>query len=134
MRGFLFNRVFMGMKYSITESKLDRAMIKFFEKEINLDEIQQHHPIEDNDEGEEYEDITTRIFYIGDFWEDDGELFRYYECDYFYENSPSRKICPILQLDNRILDTFNGVFDNLWVEPFRKWINSELDLNVKSIE
>lgn len=134
MRGFLFNRVFMGMKYSITESKLDRAMIKFFEKEINLDEIQKHHPIEDNDEGEEYEDINTTIFYIGDFWEDDGELFRYYECDYFYENSPARKICPILQLDKRILDTFNGIFDNLWVEPFRKWINSELDLNVKSIE
>ena len=45
MRGFLFNDVFMSMKYLITESKLNGAMIKFFEKEINLDEIQQHHPI-----------------------------------------------------------------------------------------
>jgi hypothetical protein len=134
VRGFLFNDVFMSMKYLITESKLNGAMIKFFEKEINLDEIQQHHPIEDNDDGEEYEDTNRTIFYIGDFLEDDGELFRYYECEYFYENSSARKNCPILKLDDRILNTFNGMFDDLWVEPFKQWINNELDLNVKSIE
>lgn len=136
MRGFLFINVFITMKYILKESRLHNAMIKFFQKEINLDEIQSHHPIEENpDNGEEYEDTTKTIYYIGDFWEDDGELFRYYECEYFYENaSEMRKKCPILVLDDRILNTFNGMFDDLWVEPFRQWINNELDLNVKSIE
>jgi hypothetical protein len=45
-----------------------------------------------------------------------------------------KKKCPLLSLDERISDTFNGLFDDLWIEPFRQWINDELDLNVKTIE
>ena len=138
MRGFLFINVFITMKYILEESRLNRAMIKFFQKEINLNEIKKYNPIEENpDNGEEYEDTNKTIFYVGDghYFDSDEELFRYYECEYFYENATEmRKKCPILVLDDRILNTFNGMFDNLWVEPFKEWINNELDLNVKSIE
>lgn len=135
MRGFLFINVFITMKYILKESRLNRAMIKFFQKELNLDEIKSHNPIEEDPNGEEYEDTNKTIYYIGDLWDDDEELFRYYKCEYFYENSSEmRKKCPILVMDDRILNTFNGMFDDLWVEPFKQWINNELDLNVKSIE
>ena len=123
------------MRYALSESRLNNVMIKFFQKEINLDEIKSHHPTEEDPNGEEYEDINKTYYYIGDFWDDDDSLFTYYECDYFYRNSLEiRERCPILLIDDKILNTFNGMFDDLWVEPFRKWINDELDLNVKSIE
>ena len=136
MRGFLFINVFITMKYILEESRLNRAMIKFFQKELNLNEIKKYNPIEENpDNGEEYVDTNKTIYYTGDLYDGDGELFRYYEPEYFYENaSEMRKKCPILVMDDRILNTFNGMFDDLWVEPFKQWINNELDLNVKSIE
>ena len=123
------------MKYIISESRLKNAMEKVFNQYINLDEIQTYNPIEETDDGEEYEDTTKTIYYVGDYYDDSDELFRYYECEYFNENAfEIRKKCPLISLDDRIKDTFDALFNNLWVEPFRIWINHNLDLKVKTVD
>ena len=123
------------MKYVIFESRLERAMEKVFNQYINLDEIKFYHPVEETEDGDEYEDTNRAIFYIGDIELDEDEIFRYYECDYFYEDvRVIRERCPILSLDDKITNTLNGLFDDLWKEPFRKWINESFDLRAKTIE
>ena len=137
MRGFLFINVFITMKYIITESRLHTAMIRLFGQYINIDEIQRYNPIEETTDGEEYEDTNKTVFYVGDghYFDSDEEVFRYYECDYFNEDAYEvLQKCPLLTLDSSISDTFNGLFDDLWIEPFRQWINNEFDLNAKVVE
>lgn len=122
------------MKYIVTESRLHTAMNKLFGQYINIDEVRTHNPIEEDSYGEEYEDTNKTLFYVGDYY-GDGELFRYYLCNYFNENAyEALQKCPLLTLDSSISDTFNGLFDDLWIEPFRQWINNEFDLNVKVVE
>jgi len=124
------------MRYLISESRLERAMEKVFNQYINVDELKYYHPVEETDDGyDEYEDTNRAIYYIGDVELDENEIFRYYECDYFYEDAKAvRGRCPILSLDDRISDTLNGLFDDLWKEPFRKWINESVNLRAKTIE
>ena len=122
------------MRYVISESRLERAMEKVFNQYINLDELKYYHPVEETEDGDEYEDTNRAVFYIGDM-DDENEIFRYYECDYFYEDVRAiRERCPILSLDDKITNTLNGLFDDLWKEPFRKWINESVNLRAKTIE
>jgi hypothetical protein len=122
------------MKYIITESRLHTAMIRLFGQYINIDKIKTHNPIADDSYGEEYEDTNRTIFYVGDYY-GEGELFRYYLCDYFNENAYEvLQKCPLLSVDNKITYTFNDLFGDLWKEPFRQWINETFDLKVKTIE
>jgi hypothetical protein len=123
------------MKYVISESRLERAMEKVFNQYINVDELKFYHPVEETEDGDEYEDTNRAIFYVDDVEYDENEIFRYYECEYFNEDvRVIRERCPIITLDSRISDTLNDLFDDLWKEPFRKWINESFDLRAKTIE
>jgi hypothetical protein len=122
------------MRYIISESKLNDAMVKLFNQYINVDEVKYYHPVEETEDGDEYEDLNRAIFYVGDIELDESEIFRYYECDYFEPQAQIKSKCPIISLDYDIIDTFNDLFGDLWKEPFRKWINYTLDLHAKEIE
>jgi hypothetical protein len=122
------------MRYIISESKLNDAMIKLFNQYINVDEIKYYHPVEETEDGDEYEDLNRAIFYIGDVELDDSEIFRYYECDYFEPQAQIKTRCPLISLDYDIIDTFNDLFGDLWKEPFLKWVNYTFDLYAKEVE
>jgi hypothetical protein len=122
------------MRYIISESKLNDAMIKLFNQYINVDEIKYYHPVEETEDGDEYEDLNRAIFYIGDIELDDSEIFRYYECDYFEPQAQIKTRCPLISLDYDIIDTFNDLFGDLWKEPFLKWVNYTFDLYAKEVE
>lgn len=122
------------MRYIISESKLNDAMIKLFNQYINVDEMKYYHPVEETEDGDEYEDLNRTIFYVGDVELDDSEIFRYYECDYFEPQAQIKTRCPLISLDYDIIDTFNDLFGDLWKEPFRKWVNNTFDLYAKEIE
>lgn len=122
------------MRYIISESKLNDAMIKLFNQYINVDEIKYYHPVEETEDGDEYEDLNRTIFYVGDVELDESEIFRYYECDYFEPQAQIKTRCPLISLDYDIIDTFNDLFGDLWKEPFRKWVNYTFDLYAKEIE
>lgn len=122
------------MRYVISESKLNDAMIKLFNQYINVDEIKYYHPVEETEDGDEYEDLNRAIFYVGDVELDDSEIFRYYECDYFEPQAQIKTRCPLISLDYDIIDTFNDLFGDLWKEPFLKWVNYTFDLYAKEVE
>jgi hypothetical protein len=122
------------MRYIISESKLEKAMEKLFNQYINVDEVKYYHPVEETEDGDEYEDSNRAIFYVGDIELDDDEIFRYYDCDYFDPQAQIRRKCPLLSLDYQLIDTFNDLLGDLWKEPFRKWINESFDLRAKTIE
>jgi len=122
------------MRYLISESRLERAMEKLFNQYINVDEVKYYYPVEETEDGYEYEDSNRAIFYVGDIELDDSEIFRYYDCDYFDPQAQIRRKCPLLSLDYQLIDTFNDLLGDLWKEPFRKWINESFDLRAKTIE
>jgi hypothetical protein len=122
------------MRYIISESKLEKAMEKLFNQYINVDEVKYYHPVEETEDGDEYEDSNRAIFYVGDIELDEDEIFRYYDCDYFDPQAQIRRKCPLLSLDYQLIDTFNDLLGDLWKEPFRKWINESFDLRAKTIE
>jgi hypothetical protein len=122
------------MKYIISESKLKNAMIKVFNQEIDFDELKFYHPVDETEDGEEYEDNRRSVFYVGDPEYYENEVFRYYECDYFSKDAVEvRKKCPILTLSRKKKEKFDGFFGDLWVQPFKEWVNIILDLNPKTI-
>lgn len=122
------------MKYIISESRLNDAMLKVFNQYINLDDLKYYHPVEETEDGEEYEDTNRTKFYLGDI-DDDNEIMWYYECDYFDDDAfDARQNCPILVLDQHIRDTFDGIFGDRWEKPFKEWVNYYLDLNVKTLD
>lgn len=110
-------------------------MDKVFRQYINPNEIDYYHPSEQSDDGVYYDDTNRMVYYTdGDMYDGD-EVFRYYECDYFDDDAvEARENCPIISLDNSIKDTFDGLFNNLWVEPFRVWVNHNLGLNAKTVD
>jgi hypothetical protein len=122
------------MRYIISESRLNDAMIKLFNQYINVDEIKYYHPVEETEDGDEYEDLNRAIFYVGDVELDDSEIFRYYKCDYFEPQAQIKTRCPLISLDYDIIDTFNDLFGDLWKEPFLKWVNYTFDLYAKEVE
>lgn len=110
-------------------------MIKLFSQEIDIDKLEFYHPVDETEDGEEYEDINRSVFYVGDpeYFED--EVFRYYECDYFNKDAVEvRKKCPILSLSRKKKETFDGFFGVHWVEPFKEWVNDNINLLPKTIE
>jgi len=123
------------MRYIISESRLEGALEKVFNQYINLDELKYYHPVEETEDGEEYDDTNRTAFYLGEDPLDGEQILWYYECDYFDENAVDiRRNCPLLRIESNIKDTFDGIFGDFWVEPFKKWINYYLDLNVKKID
>ena len=99
------------MKYIITESKFDQIIINYFNELFDVDNINYTNPTEYDDEtGENYDDDTMVEFYIGDYEDGDNDIFKWYDCEYFYEYSDPRNRCPLVVIDHPYDDTLTGYF------------------------
>lgn len=122
------------MKYIITESRLESAIMEYLNKVFPLDNVFSTSPTEyDYETGENYDDDTRVEFYLGDY-ENEDTIFRWYDCEYFYENSDPRERCPIVTVEHPYDNTLDGFFGNRWEEPFKKWFTKNFDLPVKTVE
>lgn len=123
------------MKYLITESRLEETIMNYFDELFDIENLNWTHPYDYDDETEEEGEDENRIeFYIGDY-EGDGEgCFRWYACDYFYEDSPARDFCPTISIENEYATSLNGYFGDKWQEPFKKWIKLHFEIPVKTVE
>ena len=124
------------MRYVITESKLESAIITYLDETFPIEDINWFHPYEYDDEtGEEGEDENRIGFYIGDYnGEYDDTCFRWYDCEYFNKGSHARIICPTVELEHPYDRQLNGYFGDTWKEPFKKWFIKRYDLPVKTID
>ncbi len=123
------------MKYIITESKLNEAILNYIDSLFDVDDIHWTHPIIDDDEtGEMWDDNNRIIFYLGDYMGQDYGCFSWYACDYFNPNSPASEICPTVSLDIEYENQLNGYFGDMWHKPFKKWFTQNFDLPVKTID
>ena len=123
------------MKYIITESRLEKSIIDYINKLFPVDEINHICPYDyDEETDEEGEDENRVEFYIGDYDEGDNTIFRWYDCDYFFEDSEPRKRCPLIVVEDQYKRELDGFFNDLWHEPFKKWIMENFDLPVKTVE
>ena len=122
------------MKYIITESRLESAIMEYLNKTFPLDNVYFTNPTEyDYETGENYDDDTRVEFYLGDY-ENEDTIFRWYDCEYFYENSDPRERCPIVTVEHPYDNTLDGFFGNRWEEPFKKWFTKNFDLPIKTVE
>ena len=122
------------MKYIITESKLQDAIINYLNNMYDVVNIRWEHPMEIDGWNE---DLDRLIFYKED--EDYKIIFNWYDKSYwnaersdyakrFYEKSP------ILDFENaNDLDSLNGYFGDIWVPVFKKWFQDIFRIPVKSI-
>lgn len=122
------------MKYIITESRLESTIVEYLNKVFPLDNVFSTSPTEyDYETGENYDDDTRVEFYLGDY-ENEDTVFRWYACEYFYENSDPRERCPIVTIEHPYDNNLDGFFGNKWEEPFKKWFTKNFDLPVKTVE
>jgi len=123
------------MKYIITESRLDQAIVDYINKLFPIDEINHIMPYDYDEETDEEGDDENRVeFYIGDYDEGDNTIFRWYDCDYFFLYSEPRKRCPLIVVEDQYKRELDGFFNNLWHEPFKKWVMKNFDLSSKTVE
>lgn len=123
------------MKYLITESQLDQAIIKYLDELFQVDDINFHYPLEyDEETGEEYEDEHRINYFIGDYEDGDNDIFKWYGCDYFNEGSHARTICPTVDVETKYSDILNGYFGDRWEEPFKIWFKRKFEDPVKTVE
>jgi len=124
----------MNMKYIITESRLETIITKFLDLLFNVDNIHYTVPYEYDDKtGEEGDDMTRMEFYIGDY-ENDETCFRWYDCEYFNQDSPARDICPTVTLEYKYENILNHYFGDTWKEPFKKWFIHNFGNPVKTVD
>jgi hypothetical protein len=96
-------------------------------------EIHWTHPEEWDDEtGDIYEDPNRILFYIGDF-KDDNDIFRWYSKGYFQQGR-NREDSPLLVVSYSYSEELNGLFDDYWKEPLKKWFINKFELPVKTVE
>jgi len=119
----------------INESKLDEKINEYFYELFDVDEIKKANPYDilNHDTGEEGEDPNRIVFYTEEYYED-STCFRWYDCEYFNEESPAQEICPTVTIEYPYVDKLNGYFGDRWQEPFRKWFIENFDLPVKTVE
>jgi hypothetical protein len=123
------------MKYVISESQLDKAILKYFDELFQVDNINFHFPLEyDEDTGEEYEDGNRINYFIGDFDDGENDIFKWYNCDYFDQGSYARTICPTVDIETKYVDILDGYFGDKWIEPFKTWFVKNFDDPVKTVE
>jgi hypothetical protein len=126
------------MKYIITESSLDKVIKKYLNDVFDSEDLNIINPYDFDDEtGEEMEDENHIIFYIGDDYDADDSVFEWYDCEYFYEDSPQRQnqTCPVVIVkhpyDDDLSDTFG---EDSWQEAFKQWMMEKYDLPVTTVE
>ena len=122
------------MKYIITESRLDDIVIEYLNGMFDVSNVRSTNPTEYNDEtGENYDDDTRVEFYLGDY-EDENTIFKWYDCGYFYPDSPAQNICPTVVVEHPQDDRLIALFNDKWEEPFKKWFTENFDLPIKTVE
>jgi hypothetical protein len=122
------------MKYIITESKLETAIIEYINVLFPVDNINSTNPTEYDDEtGENYDDETRVEFYIGDYGDEDT-CFRWYDCEYFYPDNQIKVSCPMVSVEHEYEKILNGYFNEMWYEPFKKWFTENFELPVKTLD
>jgi hypothetical protein len=126
------------MKYIITESSLDKVIKKYLNDVFDSEDLNIINPYDFDDEtGEEMEDENHIIFYIGDDYDADDSVFEWYDCEYFYEDSPQRQnqTCPVVIVkhpyDDDLSDTFG---EDSWQEAFKQWMMEKYNLPVTTVE
>ena len=126
------------MKYIITESSLDKIIKKYLNDVFDSEDLNIINPYDFDDEtGEEMEDENHIIFYIGDDYDADDSVFEWYDCEYFYEDSPQRQnqTCPVVMVkhpyDDDLSDTFG---EDSWQEAFKQWMMEKYNLPVTTVE
>ena len=123
------------MRYVITESKLESAIITYLNETFDVSDINwTYSEVWDEDTDQYQEDEDAIVFYIGDYNGDDDGCFRWYDCEYFDKGSNARKLCPIVQLEHPFDIQLNGYFGDNWHEPFKKWFTKHFKLPVNTIE
>lgn len=122
------------MRYVITESKLESAIIAYLDETFDVDDTNWTNAYDYDDDGYEYEDENVILFYIGDYNGEDDSCFRWYDCEYFNKGSYARTICPTVQVEHPYDLQLNGYFGDTWKEPFKKWFTKRYDLPVKTID
>jgi len=122
------------MKYVITESKLESAIITYLDEIFDVNDINWTYRYDYDDNGFENEDENQIVFYVGDYNGEDDGCFMWYGCEYFDKGSKAKELCPIVQLEHPYDIKLNGYFDDKWHEPFKKWFTDNFKLPVKTIE
>jgi hypothetical protein len=124
------------MKYIIAESRLENIVIEYLNGMFDVNNINSMNPYEyDNETGEEYDDDTRVEFYLGDH--ENGmivDIFKWYDCMYFYHDSSAQDICPTVVIEHPYDDKLIAYFGDKWEEPFKKWFTENFDLPVKTVE
>ena len=125
------------MKYIITESSLDKVIKKYLNDMFDSEDLNYVSPYDFDDEtGEEGEDENHIIFYIGDY-DEDNSAFEWYDCEYFYEDSPQRQnqTCPVVMVNHPYDDDLSDTFgEDSWQEAFKQWMMEKYDLPVATVE
>jgi len=122
------------MKYVITESKLESAIITYLDEIFDVNDINWTYRYDYDDDGFENEDENQIVFYVGDYNGEDDGCFMWYGCEYFDKGSKAKELCPIVQLEHPYDIKLNGYFDDKWHQPFKKWFTDNFKLPVKTIE
>jgi hypothetical protein len=126
------------MKYIITESSLDKVIKRYLNHMFDSEDLNFVSPYDFDDEtGEEIENENHIIFYIGDDYDADDSVFEWYDCEYFYEDSPQRQhqTCPIVVVNHPYNDDLSDTFgEDSWQEAFKQWMMEKYDLPVTTVE
>ena len=120
------------MKYIISESKLEKLMVDYFDEVFPVHKINWTYPYEEFEDGTEGEDPNRIEFYIGD-WGDDNTLFRWYACEYFNRDSFAQSTCPEIAIDPPYGNLLVSLFGDRWENPFKKWFTDNFNLKVKTV-
>ena len=116
------------MKYIITESKIEKVIIDYINELFpNLNYY--YEPGYDVDE-----DPNGISFTLNGDEDDDDYCFKWYSPDYFYETAKIRDKAPLVMMDDNYLSLLDGLFNDKWHEPFKKWMMDKFNLPVKNIE
>lgn len=121
------------MKYIITESSLDIIVEKFLDEMFKTDDLKFIMPLSyDEETDSESEDENHLIFYLGDYDENE-EAFGWFGCEYF-PDSESYPNCPLVIMYEPYSNDLNDLFGyDGWIEPFKKWMMKNTELEVKSV-
>jgi len=128
------------MKIIITESRLYQAVIDYLNETYDINNI--HWTYETDDWGNE---VDYAIMFYKDDFEDDDNLFMWYDIDYWKSDEMDHQSeenlkkwieqSPILSFND--IDTFNtlnGYFGDKWYQPFKDWFMEHFKKPIKTIE
>lgn len=117
------------MKYLISENKLDNLIYNYIvDIFMNNEEGELNFTYDYDEDGNETDDAIQ--FYFGDYG-DDYEAFRWYSEEYFDDGCER---CPIVELSGKLKDNLNSMFSDKWESQFKKWMNNEFNIYVKTIQ